>query len=100
MKDNDKNQTENSNEKDVNKQQIDNLNEKDRSRRQFLKAGVGASFAAATGAVGLNFATPHIARAQNSKMKIAFSTPFGGQDSFSGFVGGIKAGVKEVDAEL
>lgn len=63
------------------------------SRRTVL--GMAATTAAFT------IAAPSIVRAQSSsKMKMAFSTPFTGQDSFSGMIGGINGGAKDFDVDM
>ena len=71
------------------------------NRRTFLTAASVATAAATAGGVGLF--TPGIARAQSkaaADMKFAFSTPFSGQDSFSGQIGGLNQGIKDFGGEL
>jgi ribose transport system substrate-binding protein len=71
------------------------------SRRGFV--GVGALIGATASVAGLSI--PGIARAQVKKkdpkdVKFVFSTPFSGQDSFSGQIGGLNAGVKKYGGTL
>lgn len=72
------------------------------SRRGLLKGSAAiVGTAMATGAVTL--AAPSIARAQSydaATTKFSFSTPFSGQDSFSGTIGGLKKGMELYGGEL
>lgn len=70
------------------------------SRRSFIGAG---AFVAATAATAGTLMTPHIARAQTpprAERRFAFSTPFSGQDSFSGQIGGLNQAVSELGGSL
>ena len=71
------------------------------SRRSFLTA---AAVATAAASAGQTLFVPSIARAQTKKdpkdMKFAFSTPFSGQDSFSGQIGGLNQGIEDFGGEL
>lgn len=71
------------------------------SRRGFL----GTSALVAAGAtIGSGLSMPHVARAQSStpaaERRFAFSTPFSGQDSFSGQIGGLNAAMADLGGEL
>lgn len=71
-------------------------------RRHFMQAGaVLATTAAAAGGVALT--TPKRAMAQDydpSAVQFAFSTPFSGQDSFTGTIGGLRSAVGTLGGEL
>lgn len=71
-------------------------------RRTLLK-GSAFAFATVAAASGINLATPNIVRAQGydpKKVKFSFSTPFSGQDSFAGTIGGLKKGMEIYGGEL
>lgn len=68
-------------------------------RRTFI----GASAVIAAAATTATLATPHVARAATKDakdMKFAFSTPFSGQDSFSGQIGGLNKSIEDHGGEL
>lgn len=70
-------------------------------RRALLKGGVALTSAAIAG--GFTLASPSVVRAQGydpKKVKFSFSTPFSGQDSFSGTIGGLKKGMELYGGEL
>lgn len=65
-------------------------------RRTVLRGGamfVGAALAS-------SLAAPGLVRAEDRKLKMAFATPFSGQDSFSGTIGGIQAAAKDLGIEM
>ncbi len=69
----------------------------------FTRREVFRMAAVASTAGGISLATPSIVRAQGydkDKVKFAFSTPFSGQDSFTGTIGGLKKGVEIYGGEL
>lgn len=69
------------------------------NRRTFLGAAAAATAFASAG----NLMLPKKARAADkpaADRKFAFSTPFSGQDSFSGQIGGLNQAVKELGGEL
>lgn len=69
------------------------------NRRSFI--GAGAMIAATASAA--NLITPGVAKAQAKDpkdVKFAFSTPFSGQDSFSGQIGGLNEGIKQFGGTL
>ncbi|MEP3277499.1 MAG: sugar ABC transporter substrate-binding protein [Stappiaceae bacterium] len=64
---------------------------------------VGASALVAATASVVTLATPHVAKAATkprAERKFAFSTPFSGQDSFSGQIGGLNQAIKDHGGEL
>lgn len=73
------------------------------SRRSFISAGAAVAATAGMGAA-LNLAGTHVAMAQSGRAAadrlFAFSTPFSGQDSFSGQIGGLNQGVADFGGKL
>lgn len=71
-------------------------------RRHFMRAGaVLATTVAAAG--GITLANSKVARAQTydpNAVRFAFSTPFSGQDSFTGTIGGLRNAVGSLGGEL
>lgn len=69
------------------------------SRRTFLGASALAAAAATVGTIGTT-QIAHAATKDAKDMKFAFSTPFSGQDSFSGQIGGINQAIKDHGGSL
>lgn len=74
-------------------------------RRQFLSGSALLAAGATVGAtMGASLGMPAVARAQAARPRdervFAFSTPFSGQDSFSGQIGGLNKGIEDFGGEL